>query len=312
MKHAITPQNHWYFFGLTVLGLLVLSCNKIEPPIITSTEAPTTPSEPLTSIPEETYESPEIATIIPLPTILPSSTPTIDSNIKEEVVITSTPTKTLTPSPVPSATLLPVNIEPLQDIWPLEVGTYWVSISTNIEFGLSATYLVTDTVKNVSEVGNFYVVEMYRQQKLVYGNESIGFETTLQPGDYFYVVSEVENRVYVYWQRRLDLSELNSSELLFVFPLEIDGCWIINQDLEYADSCNIYVREVDDFFPLDSGQLVKCYSMRVFTPVGRGNVTFCPGIGIAGRDFRLNSNPPTINAGYNETLIDYSFRADSE
>ncbi|MCC6603964.1 MAG: hypothetical protein IT327_12175 [Anaerolineae bacterium] len=308
MKRAIIPQNRWYLLSLTVFSLLVSSCNKMEQPTIASTEEPATPSVSLASVAEETYESPEIATLTPLPTILPSSTPALDSNVKEEMDNTSAPTKTLMPSPVHSPTPFSVNVEPLQDIWPLEVGTYWVSISTNIDFGLSATYLVTDTVKNIIKVENLYVVEMHRQQELVYGDESVEFATTLQPGDYFYIVSEVENYVNVYWQRRLDLSTLDSSELVFVFPLELDGCWITNQDLEYYDSCNAYVREVDDFFPLDSGQLMKCFSIWVFTLVGRGHVTFCPGIGIAGRDFLLNSNPPTISAGYNEILIDYSFR----
>lgn len=290
----------------------IIGCSQIEQPIGEITTEPMASLMSATSTATRSTENSEIVTLAPSPTVPASSTPLSDLSEQNQIVTTLVPTQTPITPPAPTDTPLPVRIEPLQDIWPLEVGDYWVSISTNIDFGLSATYLVTDTVKNVGEIENFFVVEMHRQQKLVYGNESIEFATTLQPGDYFYIVGEVENHVYVYWQRRLDLSALDSSELLFVFPLELDGCWITNQDLEYYDSCNAYVREVDDFFPLGSGQLVKCFSIWVFTPVGRGDVTFCPGIGIAGRDFVLNSNPPTISAGYNETLIDYSFRTGSE
>ena len=189
MERAIIHKTRLFLLVLTGLSLLAASCNKLEPPIITSTETPNSPSVSLTSVAEKTYESQEITTLTPLRIIVPSSTPTLDSSVKEEVDIASTPTKTLMPSPVPSPTPISVNVEPLQDIWPLEAGTYWVSISTNIDFGLSATYLVTDTVKNIIEVENFYVVEMHRQEKLVYGDESVEFGNSVKPGDYFYVVN---------------------------------------------------------------------------------------------------------------------------
>ncbi len=311
MKSANIPLWIRCFCVLSVISLPVIGCNQLEESAAEITEQPDSFPTPDASTGIVPSKTPEI--VIPSPIASAINSPTVTSSRLDETELPLTPTETPTLFPTPSVTPLSAQIEPLHGIWPLEAGNYWVSISTNVEFGLSATYIVTDTVMNVREVENLFVVEMQRQPQLVYGDESVEFGNSVKPGDYFYVVSEVESRVNVYRQRKLDLSALDSSELAFVFPLELEECWEMNHSIEsLADGCNVYVTGVDDFQPLESGQFARCFSIRVVTPVGRGNVSFCPGIGIAFRDFWLNSNPPVINAGYNETLIDYFIQNGSE
>jgi len=256
MKSLNIPLWIQCFCFLSVISFLVIGCNQSEESAAEITGQPDNLFTPAASTGTVPPETPEI--VIPSPIASAINSPTATSGRLDETALPLSPTETPTLFPTPSITPLSVHIESLHGIWPLVTGNYWVSISTNVEFGLSVTYIVTDTVKNVREVENLFVAEMHRQPQLVYGDKSVEFGNSVKPGDYFYVVSEVENQVNIYWQRELDLSALDSSELAFVFPLELEECWEMNHSIgSLANGCNVYVTGVDDFQPLDSGQFAR-------------------------------------------------------
>jgi hypothetical protein len=167
--------------------------------------------------------------------------------------------------------------------------------------------MMTDTVAHTEVVEGYFIARVQRTGRLLYGVDSVRLAQTINPGDVWYIISTIDNPVHIYQQPELDLSAIDSSWLEYSLPLEDGACWTSDPHTGNLHDCNIRVNS-SGFRYLSTGEITDCYDIQMSTFVGGGSSIFCPGIGIARREFSLNSTAigsTTVPASYEEILIDY-------
>jgi hypothetical protein len=273
------------------------------------------------TMPETTQTTPTIQ-------IIPSNTPTLfpTSTLLPTITPTSTPilpTKTFTPKPTPP-------ISPLSD-FPLNLGNTWVYSYTDYSTNdsqkdkdvrndqiITATSLITETVVNTQLHGGYFVAEIVKNKVLVTLsvdlNELDDWHTTNWDGvksgaeTYWYVITGT----HVYRQEKeLDLTDVESSWLEYMFPLE-NNRWYPDgsQREEFPDfdtgpnsGSRLAGGPIEKQLPV--GKLKNCFEILTIYPNGGTTGWFCSGVGYVGSESDHMGTP----SGYRMVLIDYIIKS---
>jgi len=213
---------------------------------------------------------------------------------------------TLTIPPLTTPTFVPPT-SPLSEL-PLNAGNYWVyssqvyggSVPTDV---ITSTYRITDTILETYTSQHYFAAKLHRDLQFISGGSSDGFIGSLQPGDYWYIVSDTS----VYQQiHELDLSQVESSWLEYVFPLSGKPCWFPNPDDRKQFDPHACNRGPDGPLVLDTsvGKLEDCYEILTIYLSGGTLAWFCSGIGVVRAKYDHHGSP----FGYEEVLVDFSIQ----
>jgi hypothetical protein len=271
--------------------------------------------------------TPEVAQTTPTIQIMPSNTPTLSptftlSPTAIQTSIPIPPTKIPTPKPTPP-------ISPLPD-FPLNLGNTWVysytDYSTNykdesdISTGqiITATSLITETVVETQLHDGYFIAEIAKNKTLVTLsvdlNELDHWHTLNWDGiksgaeTYWYVITGT----HVYRQQEeLDITNVESSWLEYVFPLEKNrwypDSWQREEfpDIDTGPSSGIRLTSGPIEKHLPAGKFKNCFEVLTIY-LGGGTISwFCSGVGYVGEEFDHMGTP----FGFRTVLIDYIMKS---
>lgn len=198
--------------------------------------------------------------------------------------------------------------------FPLTLGNTWIYSSTHYDTivvsgggttsptlgRITATYLITERVVDTERFGSFFAAKIARNRIVLTSSVDLRdsqyasylADRTWQPYDW-YIISGTT----VYMQHELQFDKLNSSLLLYKFPLSDNQEWLPLSELPGIVS---YVSNPKDFEGT-AGFFEECFQIVTVFLSGPELQWFCNGIGIVQEELDHQGTP----FGYKKILIRY-------
>jgi hypothetical protein len=253
----------------------------------------------------------------PTPTLTPipptaTSTPTPPS-------ATSVPTDTAAPTPSPTETPMPQLSPYSTDVtFPFALGNTWVYSGTiyagfNPTEVFTATYVVTESVAALHSHPPYTVVQIHREQvpSPIPAEDDYWSAEKLTATEYYWYAIK-DRTVYRLreepdWDAMATSVATGTTEIGFVFPLEVGQRWYLNEKMQelYPDyEVDSMLRKVVQQGAIETSTetFEKCFQMTEIVGGYTFEMWFCPGVGIVARKADHSGTP----MGMRELLMRYS------